>query len=143
MSNKIKVKPIIAIVCDDVREEKTGKTILIGIYTGGINLTKPETAPNDAIFLIHLALWMPLEIQGIGKKKIQVKVGGAGQDDYILDAVAEAIELKPHELKPFSLTGLPMNFTKDGDFIISFKTEDDSDWQVVKTIPVSINKHAA
>ena len=45
------------LICDDVRLEATGKTILIGIYGPTINITHPV----DSDVGIQLFLWMEIE----------------------------------------------------------------------------------
>lgn len=56
-----------ALVCDDIRTEDTGKAILIGIYTGSINLKRMPTK-------LRLALWLIGKLEGSGPFKLALKI---------------------------------------------------------------------
>jgi hypothetical protein len=53
------VDPVYLIVCDDIREEKSNKDILVGVYTGDI-LVPAFPA------IIALAAWMKVEASQLG-----------------------------------------------------------------------------
>ena len=57
------------LICDDVRQEKSGKAILIGVYGPDLNVTTP-TPPNSAI---PLNLWVELQTEFKGSVGFEIR----------------------------------------------------------------------
>ena len=60
---KLSVETVV--VCDDVRHEDTGKTILVGVYNHNIAL---KSFPSPAAFQV----WVQLRVEGARKGKIPI-----------------------------------------------------------------------
>ena len=61
------VKPLSAVVCDEVRREQNGKDIIIGAYGGDILI---DSFP----ITLALSLWISLETSGAGDTKNSIRV---------------------------------------------------------------------
>ncbi|MBL6936039.1 MAG: hypothetical protein ISR48_11570 [Alphaproteobacteria bacterium] len=62
---KISVETVV--VCDDVRHEASGKTILVGVYNYNMVL---EKFPAEVFFKI----WVQLKVEGKGKRKAPIGI---------------------------------------------------------------------
>jgi len=110
------------IVCDDVRKEITGKDILIGVYSGTINVSAyPVTFP--------IALWFEIEPDEAGDLNCGVKIETPSGNPPIQAEVT--IHVQEVETAVFVLGGVPMSVERDGDLIISVKFGKE-DWMEVK-----------
>lgn len=99
-----KIKPLAIMLCDDIRNEATGKDILIGVGTGAILFFgSPETRRYRIYFLI--------EVEQAGLANFQLEVSG----DPLLNSMSFTVENYPlgatqkHEYShaaspPFDLT---------------------------------------
>jgi hypothetical protein len=71
-----RLKFITAIVADDVRQETSGKQILIGIYSE--NMVVSEFLPTGGI---RAAVFVMFEAPEIGQMPVKIKILGPGQTD--------------------------------------------------------------
>ena len=63
-----RVKVLSAVVCDDVRQESTGKDLLIGVYSGTIAVHILPSPP------VSLRCWINFEARGSGTAKVNFRV---------------------------------------------------------------------
>jgi hypothetical protein len=141
-NKQIKIKPIMAVLCDDVRQEASGKQTVIGMYVGGITVEIPESE-RDGVrpHGIVVNLWMPFQIPEAGLATIEVKVIGPDPSIELSFSAEMLFEEAPpdHEQSSVTFQKLPIKVDKEGDLKILFKNAGDSEWQTLKNIPVKIN----
>ncbi len=144
----IKIKPIITVVCDEVRMENNGKPFIVGIYLGGIivNGTLPSDIEDiDNITNMDVYLWMPFEASGPGIASFEIKIM-MPNPKHQLRAKAKVIIDKlpqPTEITPLVLGPFPLKLWQNGELQILFKHEDESDYQTLRTIPVTFKSNEA
>jgi hypothetical protein len=142
-----KIKPIMALVCDEVRLESNGKPFIIGIYTGSIDIEAPIT-PNEngtadinPIPAIPITLWVPFEASDAGKYTLAFKLEGPGPKDVLEFTTIVTIDKPaPGELKAITAPFLPLPLTQSGKLKISYRHENESEWHNIRTIPVNIKQ---
>ncbi len=64
------LKPLSAVVCDEIRREKDGKDIIIGAYGGDILV---DIFP----IVLALSLWISLETSGVGDTKADIRIANS------------------------------------------------------------------
>jgi len=74
---KIKVRN--AIFCEDIREEKSNKHILIGVFGGDINVSELPA-------LVRLAIYTEIELKGDVPSKVFLKISGPGEGFAMMQA---------------------------------------------------------
>lgn len=144
MSEKrsVRIRPIIAIVCDDVRIEKNGKPFLIGIYTGGITLTGSAIPENySEVSNLQVHLWIPFEAEEAGSSDFEVKLIMPNKKDELRYQGKMVIESPPKigEIIPLTLGPIPLKLWESGNLVILFKHAEDDKYQTIRTIPVDLN----
>lgn len=142
-----KIRPILAVLCDDIREERNGKPFILGVYNAGINVEMPpyfdpSLIPENAEMPLSLALWIPFEVLEIGEGAVNFKLVGPGPSHKIAVKAQLKIEQMPdpNELTAFSFTGLVVPI-KEGKIDILFKHDDDDDddeWQTIRSVQMNI-----
>lgn len=145
--SKIKIKPIMAIVCDEARQENNGKPFLIGIYTGGINIETtnvPATLPDgtNVGVALNVCLWIPFEAKEKGNALINIRLIGPGENNNVGVKMKLEISNLPQstEITPLVIGPLPIKITESGDIKILFKNDDDDDWDILRIMPVTYKK---
>ena len=114
---------------------------MAGIYNGNISLNIPPTEDKKhPKRLLPLTLWIPVETDALGTKKIELKVSGPDADFEMLMEADITFETMP---QPYEITALTFKFaipvSSNGDLIISFHQGDsDQNWQILKRTPVQI-----
>lgn len=114
------------IICDDVRKEISGKDILIGVYSGAVNVPAyPTTFPA--------AFWIEIEPDGTGSIHCEFTIATPSGNPpmkvgFDLDVVEAGTAV-------FVMGGVPLTLERDGDIVISAKIGND-DEAVVKRKPV-------
>lgn len=139
MSN---IRPITAIVCDEIRMENNGKPFLIGIYTGSINLQVDEIPEDkDEIHNFQMSLWIPTEITQIGAAEVEVQIKTPNAKPILIKAkiVTEKLLMKG-EMVPISMGPIPLKLWQDGEIEIQFKQPNEDNWSTIRTLPVIITK---
>lgn len=127
-----KLRPVTAVICDDVRIEDNGKEILIGCYTGDISVPEPYTQ-------LQLALSLVFQVLEPGQTRITLEVRGPGAGQKVgFTASFDTVEkTRANEVTFLSAGGLPVQIKESGSLEIAIK-EDDSDWQTIRSIRVNI-----
>jgi len=142
MSDKksIKIRPIIAIVCDDIRTENNGKPILIGIYTGGITLSGPVINNSDGVSNLSIFLWILCEVKEAGVASFEIKIIHPNPKHQFCMKAKIDIDSIPHptELMPLALGPIPLNLWENGNLQILFKHEDEDEYQTLRNIPITL-----
>lgn len=137
----IRIRPVITIVCDDVRMENNSKPFVIGIYLGGINISGIKPANPDDISNLSIFLWIPCEVTELGTAAFEIKIISPNPKHQLhfkgkvdIDTIPQ-----PTELVPLIFGPIPLKLWQDGDLKILFKHEDETDYQTLRVIPVKFN----
>lgn len=118
----MRAEVVSVILCDDVRKEITGKDILIGVYTGTMNVpTYPATFPA--------ALWVEIEPDGVGQIPGRVKIETPSGNPPI--EFGFELEIVEQDTAIFVMGGLPLTVERDGEIVVSIKMGD-GDMKVVR-----------
>lgn len=98
------------IICDDVRKELNGKDILIGVYSGTINVPAYPT-------VFHAAFWIEIEPQGVGTIPCHFRIDmPSGNPPVEFGADLEVSELGT---AVFVIGGVPLRLEQDGEIVVS------------------------
>lgn len=121
-----RVRVLSAVVCDDVRQEKNGKEILIGVYSGAITVHRIPSPP------LPLRCWVNLKIQGPGTVKLGFRVR-----DHINKEIyqAEAETATTDEIGTGSISFGPIVYVlsdPEGSLTIEYR-EGEGDWLNITT----------
>jgi hypothetical protein len=134
----MKAKPIIAILCDEVRQEDNGKPFLIGIYPGGMTIPTPIEEGTAAIRPV--CLWVPLQVTETGVTTLEFQLTGPSPEQRIgvkINMQVPKLPL-PTEITAVTIPGLPITISQSGELKVLFKHEDESDWETLRIIPVTV-----
>jgi hypothetical protein len=138
----IKIKPITALVCDDVRHENNGKPILIGLYTGDMTITAPMPTQEEieTCCNINVYLWIPFEVEETGEAKIEIKLTGPNQKEMGLKMGIHVRELSSkNNPSPLTVGPFPLKLWQNGNLKIEMKNSSDKEWETIRIIPVKFN----
>lgn len=114
------------IICDDVRKENTGKDILIGVYSGTVNVPAyPTTFPA--------ALWIEIEPEGIGIVRCEFAITTPSGNPPM--KVGFDLDVREPGTAVFVMGGVPLTLERDGELVISATIGSDPE-RVVKRKPV-------
>ncbi len=142
---QIRIKPTLALLCDHVRQEANGKPFIIGIYTSGITIQKPDNTrmPAAAKPVLSLALWVAFEATEAGQASIEFLLVGPDPKRRIkINAQIEFEKAPPsHEISALAFDGLIIPIERSGELEILFKHKGDSDWHTLRTVPVTLNEN--
>ena len=123
-----RIKPLCAIFCDEIRREDNGKELLIGVYSGSLQVPILPTP-------IMLSIWVPFERSGVGKVPIEFRL--LGPDDRMIGY--GTIELNfidaDYSLGSLPLRGLTAVLVRPGEIIFQIRQHDES-WITVRKLPV-------
>jgi hypothetical protein len=123
-----RINPLFAIFCDDVRREDNGKELLIGVYSGSLQL---PILPAP----VMLSVWVPFERSGIGKVPIEFRL--LGPDDRIVGY--GTIELNftesDYTVGSLPLRGLAAMLVRPGEITFQLRQHDES-WATVRKLSV-------
>lgn len=110
------------IICDDVRREMSGKDILIGVYSGTINV--PAYPAN-----FPAAFWFEIEPTQLGSLPIEIKIEPpSGNPPF---QVSVSLDVHEIDTSVFVMGGVPITVERDGEIIVSAKIGSEP-WSVVK-----------
>ena len=120
MPDKIKLKAIAAVLCEDVRREENGKQILIGVYSGDIvSMGFPAN--------LGLSVWVNAEVSQTGKGSFQIKFVLDGSDmNANMDAEVEVLNSE----SPIGIASptLPLSVPRPTTLRVMWKVAD-GDWE--------------
>jgi hypothetical protein len=133
-SERPRLHPIAAVLCDDIRREDNGKSILIGTYSEGVGASQ---FPIE----LSLAMYLIFTVSGVGNAAVQFEFRSAKNE--LLGSVTTGLEIMgttpPHLLHSFGLPGVPMRFTEAGMVSIAYRQEED-DWKTLQVFPVVLQE---
>lgn len=112
MTDKLNIKFLAALLCDDVRTEDNGKAIIIGVYYGKIVVHK---LPID----LRLTMWMNILLDGVGETEIEFR----GFDPNNREAFRGKLKIQTSEMDATSIT-LPtfsLKLEKEGKLKIQYR----------------------
>jgi len=101
-----------AVACDDVRQETSGKFILIGVYSGNMGL--PAFPAH-----VGLAFWMRSRPTKIGTYHLQFRV--RGQNDSILSNGQMYVTISEREDTVLVIPALPLQIQSEGQITLEFR----------------------
>lgn len=125
----IVLTPIAAIICDDIREEKNGKLIIIGVYQDNIRIG----VGND--HKIPFKAWILFSFSEPGNAEIEIEVLGPGEGAIFKMKVEATME---GEGDNSSITVPIPIMPENGDLEIYFRNKSDEERVLIKSIPVEV-----
>jgi len=136
----IKVKPIIAIVCEQLRQEINGNPFITGIYMGGITVERHPGIPETQPVILPLSLWIPFKTSKAGEVSVEIHVVGPDpKRELNIDAKAMFEKAPPsYEILSFNFISIPIVIDREGDLKILFRNKGDKNWETLRVIPISI-----
>lgn len=114
------------IFCDDIIKELSGKEILIGVYSGNIQV-------NSYPAQLRLSLWIEFEADAPDQGHWELQVATPSGNPPI--QVDFDMEVKSAGSSSMSMVGLPVRLESDGEIAVSSR-RDTGDWRIVKRKPV-------
>jgi hypothetical protein len=128
------LEPMAAIVCDDLRQETSGKDILIGVYRG-------DMLVNDFPIPLKLAIWMPLKVISAGDV-VDFKVGviDSKTEKTILETKGANFSVSRSDI-PFVVRLPNVAIIIEGATLlhIGFK-QSDGPWKIASQLAVELKK---
>jgi len=117
------------IMCDDVRREVTHKLILIGVYTGGIQVQEFPARLN-------LACWLDVTAKGTGKVPIQFRFlrQPDGQEFPLAEGDIEIVNAE--DFTNFTVAPAAAQMDAPGTLQLQMKQHDE-DWETIGEISVN------
>jgi hypothetical protein len=112
-----------AVACDDVRQETSGKFILIGVYGGNIGL--PAFPAH-----IGLAFWMRSFPEKIGNYHLQFRV--RGPNDSVLASGQMIAAIRELEDTVLVIPALPVQIQNVGQIVLEYR-EGNRPWNLIWT----------
>lgn len=137
----MKIKPIITILCDDVRMETNNKPFLIGIYLNDIIIESiPEDVARKPLLMFNLAMWMPFEPSSVGEVQINIRlVGDCLAEERLIKGKVNFPKAPPaHEISALSIPRITLAIKQEGDLKVQFKHAEEKKWQTLRSIPIRI-----
>lgn len=112
------------VICDEIRQEITGKEILIGVYSGGINVSAYPA-------MLRVGLWLEFSQDDAGTTKWEIKIESpSGNPPGTIGFEMDYLGPVPSS-SSFVVNGILLALERDGEIVISSK-KDDGDWEVIK-----------
>lgn len=137
----VKIKPIMAVICDDIRQEDNGKSIIIGLHHGTINVSIPFKAEeeNNGMPLL-LSLWLPFEISSPGEAAIEIKIVSPNPKHQLKMNVQASFDTVPpeHQMSSFNFVRFPV-WVENGHLEIYYRNKGENKWILLKKVPVVIH----
>jgi hypothetical protein len=114
----LKVRNVV--LCEDVRQEKSNKYILIGVFAGDINVSElPARLP--------LSLYFDGYVTAAGQGNIAIRVSGPGDGSAVINAKYASSDAGPVAL---STPRMDVNMECEGIFKVEF-SEDNTNWKTM------------
>jgi len=126
------IKPVAAIICDEIRQESSRKDILIGIYPADIVL-------NRSPMKLRLSVYLLVEITDSGETEFEVRFQGPdGPSENTIKGTLEGIHKTiPKHRIGLSLHNLIINMSKEGVLKTLFRKPGER-WKTVSVLPVTL-----
>jgi hypothetical protein len=126
MANLLRVKPIFALFCDDIRNETNGKQILIGVYTGDILISQFPAVISISVWVAFERIneesgELPIEFRVINTQGTSLGYGSAKL--YLTSDLHDGV---------ITLQGLPLQLTQPDRLTFQLKQADDP-WESIRS----------
>lgn len=107
-----------AILCEEIRQEKSNKFILIGVFSGDIVV---EKFPAQ----LGLSAYIEAIVSKPGQSSVWLRLSGPGEGEALIEAVLETT--KADEAATLPLPRMDVSMTCEGTFRLS-ASEDQDTW---------------
>lgn len=121
------------IVCDDIRREDNGKSILIGVYNASILV-------QQFPYALGIAFWLQGMPSDGGAGKIGVKIS-AGEAVFVNNVAPISFVTK--ELSSIAIGPIPCFFSQASELKLEIRSRETEPWVTVKTIQIARQPVAA
>ena len=121
MSNLASINISHAIACDDIRQEVTGKYILIGVYSGNMGL---PFFPN----MVTLGFWVLAKPSQKGDYDVQLRVQDTGGKEVTCGHMI--IHVDHVGDSSLVLPPMPIPLEKPGEIALQYR-EGDGEWKTI------------
>lgn len=113
------------VVCDDIRQEKNGKWLLIGVY--GSDILVPAF-PAD----FRLAIWILADPKEVGPSQVKLRIVGP-HDSTMVEG---ELEYDIRQMSPtiLAMAGLPVQVQSEGLIKVEMLAKKATEWVTIKTI---------
>ncbi len=119
-----------AVLCDDIRQERNGKYLLIGVYGGNLAV---RSFPTDVV----LALWILARPKMAGRTKVRMRVVGP-QESTLVEGELEFNLRDTASATIMALPGMPLQVQNEGELRFEMASDERNEWMPVKTIAVEL-----
>lgn len=103
-----------ALLCEDIRQERNNKYIIIGVYSGDIILQKvPST--------VLVSLFVEMKVSKAGQNTAKIRLAGPGEDSAVLDMAFETQQ--PNQVVTLAGPAMTVIMAKAGPFTVSASTD--------------------
>jgi hypothetical protein len=123
-----RINPLFAIFCDDIRREDNGKELLIGVYSGSLQLPMLPTP-------VMLSVWVPFERSGIGKVPIEFRLLGSDEKTIGYGAIELSFTDSDYTIGSLPLRGLTAMLVRPGEITFQLRQHDES-WKTVRKLSI-------
>ena len=118
-----------SLLCEDIREEKTGKRTLVGVYSGDVDISEiPGT--------MAIALYTEIEILIPGNYELSLRLSGPGDHSATLKA-----NLALDKINKFAILATPrIDILVDREGTLKFEiSTDGEDWTTLFEKKITLN----
>ncbi len=134
MASDLPFEILYAIVCEDIREEKTGKHMLVGVFSGD-NIQVSHMPGNMAI-----ACYMKVRILEAGTHELRVRIAGPGDQEAMLKA---RLDFPPEKgLAIIATPRVDLSVENDGTLRMDISS-DEKTWINLATLDITLNPSLA
>src|SRR6185436_1737323 len=119
-----------AVLCDDIRQERNGKYLLIGVYGGNLVV---QSFPTDVV----LSLWMLAHPKTTGRTQVRVRVVGP-QESTLVEGGLEFNLKDTTKAAILALPGMPLQVQTEGKLRFEMTARGQKEWTPIKTITVEL-----
>lgn len=111
-------------VCDDIRQEASGKFILVGVYSNGILIREvPGTFP--------LQVWFLVESEKKGDVSVEIRVRGTWQETDVMSFKADITVVNERDWTPVGFGGIIM-VSDFGEMFIEGRFGEETEWRPLR-----------
>jgi hypothetical protein len=131
-----RIKPVTALIADDVRREASGKDILIGVYTSQIAVGR--VGPDVGIVV---AVSMIFESPETGEIPVGLRI--VGPDGELRFAITAGVNITaatvPNQTNALSIAGIAILLATTGNIEVKVRQYEDGEWETIRVLPVLVN----
>lgn len=136
--NKLVIRPVTAILCDEIRRENNDKRLFIGVYNRQIALKKFS---GDDIGFIPLAMYVPIEVKNLGESRLDFQIRGPTTDQVMnLEGNIIMKEPIPGGYTSVELNGIPIEIKGGGMLEVFYSVDSGKEWHSIYQLPVTVTE---